>query len=255
MNDAKKPPAPFTPLAQNSFDGIALARSLLRSISTASLATLSKGAGYPFATLTSVATMPDGAPILLVSELAHHTRNLRGDCRASLLLAQGGKGDPMAHPRLTLVGKLEAITDPVARERFLRRNPKAALYADFPDFSFWRLIPEAGHLNGGFARAADYAGADLLCDVSQADELIAAEARLLDEINAEPRAYLSTLASAAGEDHKKPWRATGLDPEGLDLQAPQENARLVFARQAPDPRKWREALAETLRQNAGTGGD
>jgi putative heme iron utilization protein len=248
-------PQPFIPLANNSFDGLALARLLLRSISVGVLATLARETGYPFTSLTSVATSANGAPILLFSELAHHTGNLRADSRVSLLLAANGKGDPLAHPRLTIVGRIEPTTNPLDRRRFLRRNAKAALYADFPDFSFWRLNLEGAHLNGGFARAADFPGKDLLSDIGSADALFLAEDQILNEINAKGKPYLSTLASAAGQDHKKSWRVTGLDPDGLDLQARQENGRLVFPRNAPDPTQWRTTLAETLTRSSETSGD
>jgi putative heme iron utilization protein len=59
------------------------------------------------------------------------------DPRASILLAESGKGDPLAHPRLTVIGRLERCPDPRVRERFLARHPKARLYADFVDFSFF----------------------------------------------------------------------------------------------------------------------
>jgi putative heme iron utilization protein len=238
------PQAPFTPLPENTFDGLALAKILLRATPAGALATLTRDAGYPFASLTSVATDCDGAPVLLISGLAHHTKNLRADPRGSLLLAEGGKGDPLAHPRLTVVGRLAPTADARARARFLRRHPKAALYAGFPDFSFWRLEPEAAHLNGGFARAADYSGAGLLTDVSGAEVLFAAEESLLDEINALPRERRGEWALAAGADPALNWRATGLDPEGLDLAAPQNTARVAFSRPAPTVAAWREALAE-----------
>jgi heme oxygenase (biliverdin-IX-beta and delta-forming) len=240
------PKAPFAPLAQNTFDGLALAKKLLRATPAAALATLARDTSYPFATLTSVATDSDGAPLLLLSELAHHTRNLRADPRASLLLAEGGKGDALAHPRLTVVGRLAPTADARARARFLRRHPKSALYADFADFSFWRLEPEAAHLNGGFARAADYPGADLLANISDAEALVAAEETLLDEINAWTREARGELARAAGEDAALNWRAVALDPEGLDLAAPQLAARFAFADRAPAPAAWREALAHVL---------
>ena len=244
MNNIDNPPkAPFKPLAENSFDGLALAKNLLRVLSIGALATLAKDTSYPFATLTSVATLHDGAPLLLLSGLAHHTKNLRADPRASLLLTQGGKGDPLAHPRLTLVGRLTPLVDAQARKRFLRRHPKAELYVDFADFGFWRLAPEAAHLNGGFARAADYPGADLLTPVAAAQALIEAEDALLDEINAQSREFRAKLAAAAGEDKLSHWRAVGLDPEGLDLACGQDGARLVFADRAETPRQWREKLA------------
>jgi putative heme iron utilization protein len=84
------------------FDPPALARSLLRRARSGTLATLDAGTGAPFASLVSVATDSDGSPLFLVSTLAAHTGHLAHDPRASLLLAAGGKGDPLAHPRLTV---------------------------------------------------------------------------------------------------------------------------------------------------------
>ncbi len=243
MNESENSPKkPFAPLAENSFDGLALARKLLRTIHVGALATLAKGTLYPFATLTSVATASDGAPVLLLSSLAHHTQNLRSDPRASLLLAESGKGDPLAHPRLTVVGKLAPIADADVRNRFLRRHPKAALYAGFADFGFWRLEPEAAHLNGGFARAADYAGADMLTPVAAARALLEAEADLLEEINARPAEFRAGLAAAAGEDKMSHWRAVAIDPDGLDLVSAKGCARLMFAQAAQDPEQARTAL-------------
>jgi heme iron utilization protein len=251
-DDAAK--QPFTPLAANSFDGVALARKLLRATPEGALATLTRDAGYPFASLTSVATDRDGAPLLLLSGLAHHTKNLRADPRGSLLLAQGGKGDPLAHPRLTVVGRLAPTADAAARARFLRRHPKAALYVDFPDFSFWRLEPEAVHLNGGFARAADYPSAEVLTDLTGAADLFAEEDALLAEIDALPREKRGDLALAAGEDAALNWRPVSLDPTGLDLAAPQATARLAFSRPALTPAGWRAALSEAFAKTAKAGG-
>jgi putative heme iron utilization protein len=244
MNEADHTPkSPFTPLMENSFDGVALARRLLRAIPVGALATLAKDTLYPFATLTSAATCSDGAPLLLLSGLAHHTKNLRADARASLLLAESGKGDPLAHPRLTVVGRMEPIVDVQARERFLRRHPKASLYADFADFGFWRLAPEAAHLNGGFARAADYTWAEMMTPVAAAGALIAAEEEILDEINGQAKELRGKLAAAAGEDKLSHWRAVAIDPDGLDLASSRGGARLGFAQPALNPAQWRAALA------------
>lgn len=218
----------MTEPARPAYDGLPEARRLLRAIRAASLATLQPD-GFPLATLTTLATDHDGSPILLLSQLATHTRNLDADGRCCLLLAQGGRGDPLAHPRLSLVGTAGKITEPAARQklrqRFLNRNPKAALYADFGDFSFWRVVVSQAHLNGGFAKAADFSGAQILSPLVEA--LAQAEDRLLAELNAngapEPRA----LAIAAGEADG-PWRATGLDADGLDLACGDRSARLAL---------------------------
>jgi putative heme iron utilization protein len=124
---------------EESFEPIALARALLRTIGTGALATLDVATGAPFVSLTTVATDLDGSPLILVSLLSAHTRNLEADGRASLLLSTIGKGDPLAHPRLTLSGRMEPTDEPRHRDRFLRRHPKAELYVDFPDFSFRRM--------------------------------------------------------------------------------------------------------------------
>src|SRR5262249_60220848 len=97
------------------------------------------------------------------SQLSTHTANIEVDGRASILLAETGKGDPLAHPRLTVLGHIARIApddaeDARVRRRFLARHPKAELYAGFADFAFWRLTIPSAHLNGGFAPAADPAG-------------------------------------------------------------------------------------------------
>ena len=110
--------------------------------------------------LVNVATAPDGSPILLLSRLAAHTRHLASDPRLSLLLAQTGGGDPLAHPRVTIMGRGACIVEPdfraALKARFLARHPESALYADFGDFAFWRVAMEQAHFNGGFARAGHF---------------------------------------------------------------------------------------------------
>src|SRR5262249_47938510 len=85
------------------FDPKALGKNLLRSIRAGTLATLDRNTGHPFASLVNVATDADGSPVILVSRLSTHTANIEVDGRTSLLLAQTGKGDPLAHPRLTVL--------------------------------------------------------------------------------------------------------------------------------------------------------
>ena len=224
----------MTEPARPTYDGLAEARRLLRSIRAATLATL-QPAGFPLATLTTIATDFDGTPILLLSQLSAHTRNLDSDGRCSLLLSQGGKGDPLAHPRLSLVGKAHKITEPVQRKilraRFLNRNPKAALYADFGDFSFWRVETAMAHLNGGFAKAADYEGTILASAVPEG--LPAIEPGLLERLNGAGRDNLGAKAKAAG-GADLPWKATGVDSGGIDLAAREHIWRLDFEAQVTE---------------------
>ena len=161
MTEKSEPPFPLPP----GYDALGEARRLLRAAHAATLATLLPG-GFPMATLTTVASDDDGALILLASQLSTHTRNLDADGRCSLLLADIGKGDPLAHPRLTVQGVAARVADPAVRTRvrarFLAHNPKAALYADFGDFSFWLVAVERVYLNGGFGKAAEFDGVDIL---------------------------------------------------------------------------------------------
>lgn len=159
--------------AGRPFDAAATARAILADVRSGALATNDPQSGFPLATLVNVATDADGAPLLCLSGLALHARNLAADPRASLLLAAPGKGDPLAHPRLTLVGTFAPSEDPGARDRFLAAHAKAQLYIDLPDFRFWRMIVAAVHLNGGFARAATLAPGDLVTDGSRPDRATA----------------------------------------------------------------------------------
>ena len=237
LPEGARPPADFNP--------VELAKSLLRATRAGTLATLDRNTGHPFASLVNVATDIDGAPTILTSRLSTHTANLEADGRASLLLAAAGKGDPLAHPRLSVLGAFaqiarESADDTRVRRRFLARHPKAELYAEFSDFSFWRMSVASAHLNGGFARAADLRAADVLTDISGAEHLIAAEEGAIAHMNADhAEAVLLYAVKLLGED-QGPWRISGIDPDGADLIAGDRTARLPF--------RERVTSADALRQ-------
>lgn len=232
----------------DEFDAIGLAKRLSRSVRAGSLATLDAETGAPFASLVTVATDPGGSPLILVSRLSAHTRNMDADPRASLLLAASGKGDPLAHPRLTVSGRLELAEGEAVRRRFLARHPKAELYVDFPDFTFRRLVMEAGHLNGGFAKVARLTGADMTTDLDGADPLLLAEEGAVAHMNEDHadalRLYATRLAGAPDGE----WRATGLDPEGMDLAAGDLTTRIVFSERITDAGALRRTLVDLAAQ-------
>lgn len=219
-----------TPRPEPLFDGTAVAKHLLRTIRAGGLATLDKDSGFPFASLVTVATDHDGSPLLLMSRLAAHTGNLDRDLRASILLAQGGKGDPLAHPRLTVSGRVARTQEAGVRLRFLARHPKAKLYAGFEDFSFWRMAIAGAHLNGGFARAMTLSAADIRTDLSGAEELIEIEEGAVAHMNEDRREALALYATRLAGAPAADWRVTGLDPEGIDLAAGDLVARAGFDR-------------------------
>jgi putative heme iron utilization protein len=225
-----------------------LARALLREALTASLATLDPGGGHPFVSLATVATDFDGAPVLLASRLALHSRNMAADGRVSLLLARGGKGDPLAHPRLTLSGTAARSAAPHLRARFLARHPKAVLYVDFPDFGFWRVEPEAAHLVAGFGRAPELPPAALLTDLSGAEALLAAEPDAVAHMNADHAEAVGLYATRLGGGAPGPWRLAGLDPEGMDLLLDNQALRIPFPARVQDPAELRGLLARMARE-------
>ena len=243
----RRGPAVPLPASEAPFDAIGLARHLLRSIRSGALATLDPQDGTPFASLVTIATDVDGTPLMLLSRLSAHTRNLLADPRASLLFSAGGKGDPLAHPRLTITGRVAQTAEPRIRERFVARHPKAKLYADFPDFGFFALEPSAGHLNGGFAKAAVLTAAELRLDLSGAETLVAGERGAIEHMNADHADALSLYAQGEGEA-AGPWRLTGLDPEGMDLLAGDRTARVRYPSPVTDMGSLRKVLVAMAAQ-------
>ena len=238
---------PETAAAPADFDPKTLARSLLRGVRAGTLATLDRNTGHPFASLVNVATDADGSPVILVSRLSTHTANIEVDGRASILLAQTGKGDPLAHPRLTVLGQMMKIgrdsdDDARVRRRFLARHPKSELYAGFGDFSFWRLAIVSAHLNGGFARAADLTATDVTTDLAGADDLVAAEADAVAHMNQDHAEACRLYATRLLGEPDGAWRMTGIDPDGADLALNDRTARLAFPQRVTEPGQLRQVL-------------
>src|SRR3979409_34987 len=122
------------------FNAGRLARSLLRRSRQGALATLAPGSGDPYCSLVNVASPPDGSPILLISRLALHTRNILGDSRVSLMLDERAEGDPLEGARIMLAGRAEEADGAAAavlRRRYLNAHPSSEAFVNFNDFSFF----------------------------------------------------------------------------------------------------------------------
>lgn len=223
-----------------------LARGLIRSARYAALGTIDPTDGSPAVSRIGVATALSGAPVFLISRLSGHFTNLETDARCSMLLGEPGKGDPLAHPRITLIGKGVMIASGGEREalksRYLMRHPKSAMYADFADFAFWRLDVARASLNGGFGKAYAMARDDVLFTTSSSEEAFAAmEAGAVAHMNADHAdavQHYARLAGGSGEG----WRLACLDPEGLDLARGDENLRLWFDAPLSGPQDVRPIL-------------
>ncbi|GLR65622.1 hypothetical protein GCM10010909_03000 [Acidocella aquatica] len=130
------------------------AAGLLTAARSATLATTT-AAGLPHAALVTPALDAEGGPILLLSDLAAHTKNLRANPACALLVTGAAVDEnPQTAPRLLLSGTARITTDPASRERFLRAHPYASQYAGFADFHLWRVVVNDAHYVGGFAAAS-----------------------------------------------------------------------------------------------------
>lgn len=232
------------------FDPAKLAKSLLRRSRQGALATLMAGSGDPYCSLVNLASHPDGSPILLISRLAVHTRNILADSRVSLMLDERVPGDPLEGARIMLSGRAETAAEgelELVRRRYLAAHPSAEDFVSFTDFSFVRIRPTGTHLVAGFGRIVDLRPERFLTDLSGAEELLEAEAGAVEHMNADHRdtmkLYATRLLGAAGAD----WRCTGCDPEGLDMQCGQSVLRLDF----PDRIASGQALRKMLAKLAG----
>jgi len=231
----------------------ALARGLIRASDHAALATTARAetpeAGSAYAALVLTACGHDGSPLLLISALAEHTRNLAEDPRLSLLYdGTAGLEDRLTGARVTVTGRAERNEDPALRARFLTRHPGAALYAGFRDFALYRVVVGRAHLVAGFGRIHWVTADALLLDTAAAAPLAAAEADIVAHMNADHAdavdLYATALLGAEGEG----WRLTGVDPEGADLRRGATVLRLAFPAPIADAAGARAALVGLVKQ-------
>lgn len=229
-----------------------LARRLIRGARFGAIGVIEPGTGFPFASRVLTGTDVDGAPLILVSGLSVHTDALLADPRASLLFGEPGKGDPLAHPRITVRTRAERIArdDPAhgrMRARFIARHPKAALYADFPDFAFFRMTPQSASLNGGFGKAFILEAEDLLIASPAIADIAEIEPGAIAHMNADHPDAADLYASVLGKSKKPGWEICGVDCAGLDLLNGDELLRIEFDSTLSQASELRSKLVELSR--------
>jgi heme iron utilization protein len=230
------------------FQPAVAAKKLLREGRSGALATLMPGSGDPYCSLVNLATAADGAPLLLISRLAVHTKNVLADARVSLMIDERKEGDPLQGARVMLMGTAAATEDPDARRRYLDRQPEAEMFVGFADFAFYRLALKAAHLVAGFGRIVDLKPQDILTEIGDAAELVAAEPDILAHMNGDHaeacRLYATKLLGAPDGE----WRCVGCDPEGLELQQGRTALRLAFPQRVRAPGVLRQVLKQMAEQ-------
>jgi len=231
------------------------ARTLVASVKTGTLCTVAKEpAGYPYGSFVTFA-MADGDPVFFISELAEHTKNLRGDPRASLLVAEGGEEDPLANGRVTLIGSGRQVTEDGEREAvktaYLEAHPNAGYYIDYSDFGFWRIDVSAVRYIGGYGRMSWVETDDWS---SGEPDPIAPHARgIIDHMNADHAdamvGYCRALSKATDTTEAT---MTGVDRYGFEMSAVTGKGprpiRLAFSEPISTPDQARVQMVELVKR-------
>lgn len=223
-------------------------RRIIRSARKAFLNTIANPgdqalAGWPSTSMVTVATAWDGAPVLMLSDIAYHAQNIQADARCALLFdGTAGYANPQEGPRVSIVGKLKKTTDKKLQARFLKRHPRARLYAGFGDFNFYKMNVEKFHFVGGFARAVWVPKRKALLAKSDWAEIAESESGIIDHMNADHAETLRLYGRHLLAKRGTHWQMIGADPEGCDLKCGQNIHRLNFEKINTTSGKYRETL-------------
>lgn len=219
------------------------ARALMRASRTATLGTLMDGG--PYTSLVTVAFDMDCRPLLLLSDLADHTRNIAADERVSLLFeAVSTLPNPQSGPRVTVQGRIEPCDEPHLVPRFIARHPAAKLYLSFSDFNFYRVEMESLHYVGGFAAALWVSKDEAAVESNAAQAMADCESAVIEHMNANHADAIALFANKLLGKRGKAWKMIGIDPDGLDLKLKNNFARLNFDEPVHDAAACRAMLVE-----------
>lgn len=205
----------------------------------------------PYGSLVQVACDMAGRPVLLLSDLAQHTVNLKANSKVCLMFDDcRDLGEPLTGQRASVLGTLRSCDDEAAQKRYLTRFPDASDYAAFADFAFYVLEPSRAHYVGGFGQIAWAEGASILLPESLAESLNEAESGIVSHMNADHRDALTLYATVFAGARDGEWRMSGIDPEGFDLVSEGTRVRISFAesiRSSGDARAALVGLVEAAR--------
>lgn len=218
------------------YDGV-FCRRLIRSVDRAVIGTSMVEATTsetttnprPYTSLVSVACDHDATPILMISDLAEHTRNIKTDSRVSVHYdGTSGYTNPLMGPRLSLFGCAQKSNSTRLKNRFLNRHPSSSMYKDFKDFNVYKINVECAHLIAGFGHISWIRGDDILFDTRCTGLLAAQEQNILAEINSHHSGKLRLCSRWILKRPEPNWKVSGIDPEGYDLRSGGSVARLLF---------------------------
>jgi putative heme iron utilization protein len=223
------------------------ARDLLRRHNFGVLSTISvEMPGYPFGSVTPYAIDRRGEPVILISAIAQHTRNITRDRRVSLTALDANAREQQAASRLTLVADAVPVDEPdeLTRGVYLSHFPDAAGYFDFHDFSLYRLEVRRARFIGGFGKIHWVERADLIAE----NPLAAAEPGVLAHMNEDHAESLAAYCRAFLGVAPRSVVMSGIDAEGFDMLADGAHARVAFERPVATPEDARAALVALVRR-------
>lgn len=225
-----------------------LSRRLIRASDRAVLSTAMTGDGWPYGSLVLAACDHAARPLLLISDLAEHTKNLGGDARASLLFdGTAGLDSPLTGARVTVMGRFTPTEDAGLIARYVARHPDAEMYLGFADFRLFEMAVERAHIVAGFGAIHWIPAPDLMFDTGGYEDLAAAERDIVGHMNEDHadaiQLYATNLLGLGAGD----WKMTGVDPEGIDLRDGGRIARLDFEKPAADAEAARGSLVRLVK--------
>ncbi len=216
---------------------------------------------FPYSSFILTAFDYDLSPIIMVSDLSEHTKNLGYNNLASIMLYEEQKmykffpkfnlndkkeffyEDPMSRPRVTLIGKLRKTKSKVHKDRFLSRHLASNLYAGFEDMNFFVMDILAAHLVGGFAQVKWFSNNDLKCKDFENFEKY--ENQIIEHMNnchsESLKEYVRAFIPEYFENDSN-WKLIGIDPDGFDLRMGSKILRYSFDKQINDPKKLKETF-------------
>ncbi|MEM1082002.1 MAG: DUF2470 domain-containing protein [Pseudomonadota bacterium] len=227
------------------------AKTLIRTARYGALSLLDIQTGAPTIARVGIATDTDGLPVFPISSLSGRVEGMQLDGRASLLLGEPGRGDPLAHRRISLNGVVRQMTESDherVRGRYLMRHPKSKLYIDFKDFSLWKLDVQRASYIGGFGRAHAMTADDFTIPFDDWESWNAMEAGAVEHMNDDHTDATLLYATVFCRGPDGDWRITGLDPEGIDLALGDDHRRYTYEQPLRSAQKLRPMLVNLVRK-------
>ncbi len=226
---------------QSPDDQLQRARQLLAGAFSGVLSTHSlEHAGYPFGSVVPYVLDQDGLPLLLLSNLSQHTRNLQANPHCGLLVSERATGDVQRQARLSAVGEVLQLPDSDDSERFFAYFPQSKMYFEELDFRFYRFEPVRFHWNGGFATARWFS-VDRLVQANPLDRTT--QVRILTHMNED---HVAALRHYLSEHEPMDSGATpimvGIDADGIDLRVENRLHRVPLAESIASASEAREVL-------------